>query len=283
MDKIYNYAEYKNIVYKKTDKHNLKLDLIIPKDGREGENRPCAVFFHGGGWIEGGKEDIWGFPLIIDELCLNGFAVASVSYRLVGKGGGFYQSVEDCIDALRFLDIQDIFNIDPNRKAVFGISAGGYMALMSAFSQDLFGKKSEISAVCDMCAPKFICMPGNPEEEVVHPVQTQKFFADFLSDSVEAPLKHLAYGIKSLCDPARLAGMYNLRPNVLIVHGECDECVNPEASRKFYRLLREKGKYAEYLEVENSLHTFSGKDGQMIKPNLQTVMRAIAEFIIDNT
>ena len=73
-----------------------------------------------------------------------------------------------------------------------------------------------------------------------------------------------------------------LRPSLLIVHGESDECVDPEGSRILYKKARSLGLYTEYIEVENSLHTFSTANGKPIRPKAQELFKYIGEFIAEN-
>ena len=49
-----NYEKIKDIVYRKTNDCNLHLDLLVPR-AKNDEKIPCCVFFHGGGWKEGGR------------------------------------------------------------------------------------------------------------------------------------------------------------------------------------------------------------------------------------
>ena len=75
-----NYEKIKDIVYRKTNDCNLHLDLLVPR-AKNDEKIPCCVFFHGGGWKEGSRQDVDGFPIITDKIIESGGAVASVECR----------------------------------------------------------------------------------------------------------------------------------------------------------------------------------------------------------
>ena len=66
-----NYEKIKDIVYRKTNDCNLHLDLLVPR-AKNDEKIPCCVFFHGGGWKEGGRQDVDGFPIITDKIIESG-------------------------------------------------------------------------------------------------------------------------------------------------------------------------------------------------------------------
>lgn len=268
----YKLKKFEDITYKITpDGVSLALDLYTPDPVPE-EPMPCALFFHGGGWREGSKRDLWGFPLIIDELLPRGIAVASASYRLYGVNGGkFPDSIEDCLDALIFLDKMDNPRINPARKGVFGISAGGYCALMCAFYQHIADKHTDICVIADMCGPVY--MQQSKIESVVHtPPTTAGFIRDFMAGK--------DFGAN--CNAVDIMQDSSQRPSLLIVHGESDECVDPEGSRILYKKARSLGLYTEYIEVENSLHTFSTSNGKPIRPKAQELFKYIGEFIAEN-
>lgn len=261
----------KDIPYRTVDGIVLRMDLFFAKSDTD-TPRPCALFFHGGGWREGCKEDVRFFPLITDLLLESGFVVGSAEYRLVGKnGGGFPQSVEDAMEAIRFLDRQSAVRIDPFRKAVFGISAGAHLALTAVLTDDP-QRFSPVKTVVDLCGPAYMGGQRKPFCEVVMPPTTQKFIRDFVGS-----------GNPEDASPLCLCEHPPQRPSVLIVQGDSDECVNPGISRMLYDRLMSNGFFAEYLEVENSNHTFHALPGTSLYPDAGTLYRTIGRFIMDNT
>ena len=67
---------------------------------------PTVVFVHGGGWAGGDKADINNEEIQInqlrDVLLHNGYAIASVNYRLVPHGT-FPEPMQDVAAAVRYL------------------------------------------------------------------------------------------------------------------------------------------------------------------------------------
>lgn len=96
---------------------------------------PLYVVIHGGGFVTNDAESRqaqWMYRYFRDH----GFACASVNYRLAGEAP-FPAAIEDCKAAIRFLRAHaEEYGYDAGRIAVFGESAGGYLAVMCAVTND---------------------------------------------------------------------------------------------------------------------------------------------------
>ena len=101
--------------------HRLALDLHLP----ERQSGALVVWVHGGAWRSGSRADM---PL--GKLVEDGFAVASVSYRLstVAK---FPAQIHDIKAAIRFLRSEGKrLGVDASVVVVAGASAGGHLAAL---------------------------------------------------------------------------------------------------------------------------------------------------------
>jgi len=110
----------------------LRLDLYRPKN----ISQPTAglVFIHGGGWAAGRRKDYRYYGIKLAE---KGYVVASISYRLRDVAP-FPAAVEDAKCAVRWLRAHaEQYQIDPERIAVAGGSAGGHLAMMVGYSSDI--------------------------------------------------------------------------------------------------------------------------------------------------
>jgi acetyl esterase len=101
---------------------------------------PGLVFFHGGGFVIGSLATH-------DPLCRQlaneaGARVISVDYRLAPENK-FPAAVEDAFAALKYIEANAMeFDIDPNRIAVGGDSAGGNLAaIVSLMARDAGGPR----------------------------------------------------------------------------------------------------------------------------------------------
>ena len=101
-----------------------QLDLYLPAGPGP---HPVALIVHGGGWDSGSRQMERPFAR---QLAARGFATAPVSYRL-GKTGRFPAVLHDLKAAVRWLrGHAAAHNLDPQRIAVIGMSAGGQLAAL---------------------------------------------------------------------------------------------------------------------------------------------------------
>ena len=117
-------------VYKVVGDLAIKADVYrLPGD----DARPVVVWVHGGGLISGGR----GGPYPAQRMrYLNaGYVIVSIDYRLAPESK-LPDILDDVRDAIGWVRAKgpELFRIDPNRLAVIGQSAGGYLALMAGFA-----------------------------------------------------------------------------------------------------------------------------------------------------
>jgi acetyl esterase/lipase len=103
----------------------LKLDLQTPTTGGP---RPLVIYIPGGGFVYADKTGAIGRRTYIAE---QGYAVASIEYRTTVDGATYVDGVADVKAAIRFLRANAAqYGIDAGRTALYGESAGGYLAAM---------------------------------------------------------------------------------------------------------------------------------------------------------
>lgn len=121
-----------NIKYKSTPQEDLYFDLYFPTTKKD-KMSPLLVYIHGGGWGAGAK-DIRGGGVVevFRKLAEQGFACASVNYRLTSNSGIYMRDcVTDIKDMLRYVSKHsEALGIDPNRIYTLGHSAGGHLSQM---------------------------------------------------------------------------------------------------------------------------------------------------------
>jgi acetyl esterase/lipase len=117
--------EKATVVYKEVGPLGLKADVYHYNDARV---RPVVVSLHGGALIMGHRESFTG-P-VKNFALTNGYVLASFDYRLAPETR-LPAIMEDIEDAFRWLRREGPkrFHIDPDRIAVTGGSAGGYLTL----------------------------------------------------------------------------------------------------------------------------------------------------------
>lgn len=113
------------------------------------EPTPLVIFIHGGGFVGGNKSSAYthSFSRNVGEMSLiNGVAYATVNYRFLqasGESEGVIKSLSDVRRALQYIRLNaESFNIDPNKIAVFGTSAGAGTSLWLGTHDDMADTRS---------------------------------------------------------------------------------------------------------------------------------------------
>ncbi|HME75314.1 MAG TPA: alpha/beta hydrolase [Mycobacterium sp.] len=114
---------HRGLVFCAVGDRNLELDLFTP--GNAIERVPVVVLIHGGCWMAGTRQDMEFYGVALARL---GYATATVDYRL-SEEAPYPAAVDDCRAAINWLrDNSEQHNIDADRIAVLGASAGGHLA-----------------------------------------------------------------------------------------------------------------------------------------------------------
>jgi len=219
------------------------LDLYVP----EGDGPfPLVIFIHSGGFMMGDKAMS---ATELDPLVAAGYAVASLNYRLSAEAI-FPAPVEDVKAAVRWLRANaEMYNLDPERFAAFGASAGGNLAAMLGTSGDVedfdnpeLGNadvSSRVQAVVDWFGPTdFLQMDAQFAADEVCPASAESHDA---ADSPESVL--LGAEIQSVPELAAAANPITYvtddDPPFFIQHGTADCNVPTAQSQLLYDALVE--------------------------------------------
>lgn len=245
----------------------LKLDLHLPVTSTA--PLPVIVWFHAGAWMEG----VRGFCPVAN-LAKEGFAVASVSYRLSGQAV-FPAQIEDCKAAVRWLRAHAAtYNLDPDHIGVVGESAGGHLAALLGVSggvSELEGTvggngdfSSRVQAVVGLCAPSdFTAMLERRRERSfwVSLFTTGSFNRARYTYGRAYPLRKLFGGpLTQHAEAVRLASpVTHISPDdppFLLFHGRGDPLIPLSQSEQFQKDLLAAGVEAQLEIVETNVHSF---------------------------
>jgi acetyl esterase/lipase len=220
----------RDLVYKRINGRALTLDLYCPENASSA--LPVILWIHGGGWRRGRKEQCPAVALLKD-----GFAVASIDYRLSGEAP-FPAQIEDCKAAVRWLRANaSTYNLDPDEIGAWGMSAGGHLAALLGTSSEVpelegsgdnMKYPSRVQAVCDVAGPADLpAMPNFGPKRIAA-----------IEGLLGGPLeKDEAKAIAA--SPVHYVSRDD--PPFLIVHGEGDRVVPVEQSQRFYEALQKAG------------------------------------------
>jgi acetyl esterase/lipase len=119
-------------IYKTVEGHEIKANIFLPTTV---EKHPVLVYFHGGGFIFGNRDQ--GLDIVLKEkLLTNNYAVVSADYRLAPETK-LDEILKDVSDIIKWIKLngEQKYNIDTSKIVAAGGSAGGYLALSTGFSQ----------------------------------------------------------------------------------------------------------------------------------------------------
>jgi acetyl esterase/lipase len=240
-----NYAvmpTWKDLIYASLSPSE-KLDIYTPMTVGP---FPTIVYVHGGGFRQGDKSQPYDRG-IVAALVADGYAVASVNYRLSGEAP-FPAAPQDVKAAIRWLRANAaLYHLDPNKFGIWGDSAGGNLAsLMATSCGDSYlegnlgnaGESSCVQALVDFYgnmsfllmdqdfANSGITCPTNPE---THHLPTSAE-SEYISDDGDSVFNHKA--LARLADP--ITYISGDEPPTFIQHGTADCTVPQEQSQRFY-------------------------------------------------
>ncbi len=251
-----------------------KLDLYLPDTDTPAS---AILFIHGGGWAKGSKSSERSVN-IARTLAQNGFAVFCIDYKLTQFEGkpwqskisdpGWPQNIYDCKTAVRFIRKNaSKYNVNPEKIAVMGCSAGGHLALLTGMSSGnkelnsgglYIDYSSGVNCIVDMYGIPDVRVWGGDAflsvDSVEHACQLE----------LASPVTHLSAQT----------------PPILILHGKNDETVDIKQSVDFVRKLK-KGKFTyKFVVVKGGVHSF---DLQPPQKDLRPVtLRFLHKYLNNN-
>lgn len=99
---------------------------------------PVVLLVHGGGWHSGARRHMDHFA---EALRAHGYAAYSIDYRLVPARHP--AQLDDVLAALAWLRTEaGELNIDPQRIAIWGYSAGAHLAALAGYGTDAAGVRA---------------------------------------------------------------------------------------------------------------------------------------------
>jgi acetyl esterase/lipase len=270
-----------NITYRTVSTEKLQLDLYLP--GTPGPH-PCVICFHGGAWVAGNRKDLTRPALfnpggrdahkdlgILENLARQGFAAASVSYRLAPKNK-FPAQIEDAKSAVKFLRANaKKYEIDPDRFSALGFSAGAHLALLLGVTDSSDGFEgtelpevsSRVQCVIDFFGPTDMSLYADTEG-VVH-----SFMVPFL-------------GKACLTDPTCYRRASPIEyvskddPPILMIHGTVDLVVPIIHSERMLKKLKESGVEANLVPVKWKGH---GWEGEAVKESARVSLEFLNKHL----
>lgn len=239
----------------------LQMDIYMPAVKQKA---PAVIFVPGGWWLTAPK--VAGMQICV-QLAQAGFVAASIDYRHIGTAN-YIDSIGDVKAAIRYLRAHaDDFNLDKNKIAVMGMSAGGYLATMVGVTGnvdkfnfgDYLNERVDVQAVVDIFGPTDLTKIADD-----YPKDVQKIY-----NSPGAPPALFVNGVPcykgskggSLLDTPETAKDSNPltyigknTPPFLIMHGDADKTVSPSQSKILYDALIKNGVDSTHYVIKDADH-----------------------------
>jgi acetyl esterase/lipase len=240
----------------------LQLELLVPSGTGP---FPTVIWIHGGGWVSGSRLPV---PSNVSALCSQGYAVASLDYRLTDVAIWPAQ-IQDCRGAVRWLRAHAAtYSLDPDRFAAWGSSAGAQLASMlgtsggedtvriGGVSVDLegsmggnAGESSRVQAVVDWFGQSDLLQMyfyPSTQDHNAHLSQESRLIGDWLQLNPERA---------ATANPITYASPDD--PPFLVMHGTVDDTVPFNQSELLIDALRNQGVRVTWKPVAGANHGFT--------------------------
>ena len=244
--------------YKKTFERDLSIDFFRCSKALKA---PCIIIIHGGSWAGGDSKQL---PDLNSYLANRGYHVAALNYRLAPKYK-FPSPIEDTKDAINYLVANaETLKIDTSNFILLGRSAGGQIALVSAYSFD----NPNIKGVVSVYSPADMAWGARLKSNKLV-LNTDKIFSDYLGGLIDqVPEQYRA--------STSLEYITKNSTPTLIIHGELDAMVSYGHSERLDKKLAENKVHHYFLNLPWATH---GCDYNINGPSGQITTFAIERFI----
>lgn len=220
------------------DKRNT-MNVFIPKGASS--TTPFILFMHGGAWISGDKNDVAIVQLALGK---EGIASAAINYRYASKTVHYTELMNDVNSAVDYIVLHGKdWNVNTEKMAIGGISAGAHMAMLYAYHYD---SGNHISSVISLAGPSNIADVTILNASVVNK----------LIGGVEKMVGTTYTAGQSLNQKFSDASPINFIKNVptLLIHGTSDTIVTYDQSVKMGTALATAGVPHKLMSITGANH-----------------------------
>ena len=248
----------RDVVFGKGGDVDLVCDIVKPPAGAP-TKRMALIHLHGGGFAGGNKNFLAARLQPISAL---GYVNIASQYRLSGEARWPAQ-INDVKAAIRWTRANaSRLGIDPARIAVTGYSAGGYLSIFAAATQNQAkyegnGGNANVPSAVAACVSYFPVtgVASWPSFRTGLPLPPNSTDADWQEVELSTHVK-------------------NLPPTVLF-HGMTDTTVAPEHSANFLKLM-------QGASIPSELHTFAGVPHEFVGiPEFADTCARLIDFFME--
>ena len=239
----------------------LQMDIYMPAvKGKV----PAVIFIPGGWWLTAPK--VAGMQICV-QLAQAGFVAASIDYRTIGTAN-YIDSIGDVKSAIRYLRAHaNDFNIDKNKIAVIGMSAGGYLATMVGVTSgvnkfnfgDYLNERVDVQAVVDIFGPTDLTKvaddyPKATQDMYYSPGAPPALFVNGVPCYKDSKGGSLLDTLETAKDSNPLTYIGKNTPPFLIMHGNADKTISPSQSKLLHDALIKHGVDSTHYIINGADH-----------------------------
>ena len=226
-------------VYREVDGQKLNVYVFPPRGEISPQPTAAVLLFHGGGWVAGSADWAAGEAM---RFAAFGLTAVTVEYRLAEGKITPIEALDDARAAFRWLRRQaKEFNVDPQRVAGYGVSAGGHLVAAAA-TIDLPG-----DGIDDTSSKPDLLLLWSPALDVAADGWFVRLLRGRARASAYSPLEHagastpptcIVNGDKDTLTP--LAKAERFRKRVVRAGGICELHVYPGVGHLLTRNLKDQ-------------------------------------------
>ena len=254
---------FRTVTYVTYDDATLTLDYYASSVTGK---RPCVLVIHGGSWTSGDSKEL---AELNSHLASRGYHCAAITYRLAPRWK-CPAPIEDATAALHYLrEHADELSIDPDNFVLLGRSAGGQIALLTAYTLSNVG----IKGVIDFYGPADMIwgykVPTNPLV-----MKSQEVLVRYVGGEYpQIPDKYRA------SSPIEFVNQQTVP--TLMFHGCTDSLVFASHSARLADQLQKHNVLNYFLELPWATHGFdyhlNGPGGQLSTFAIEYFLRVVTD------
>ncbi|MFC1607523.1 alpha/beta hydrolase fold domain-containing protein [Candidatus Latescibacterota bacterium] len=268
-------ADYPNELYVKRrfvygvdNGRQLEADIFTPIVIPE-KARPAIVFLHGGAWMFGDPSQFHIHAVYLAEKY--GFFAMSLNYR-TSIEARFPAALHDAKCAIRWLHSRaNDLNIDPEKIAICGGSAGGHLSSMVATTAGVKEYEGD-GGYRNFSSEVNLAIIFNGEFDMWDLVnkgsliQAMQLFIGGTPEELPEKYDELS-SIKRIHESV---------PPVLLLHGTVDMCVSHEQALAFHSKMQKLGNHSEIELYEGKAHAWFNSE-----PDKTITIKRMEKFLIE--
>ena len=232
----------RDVVFGTGGGRDLRCNVYWPPEA--GNDRPSVLLVHGGGWVNGDREQLHGYGILLGRI---GYVCVATEYRLAGEARWPAQ-IHDVKAGLRWMRANSArLGIDPGKIAISGNSAGAHLSLLAAGTANRpefegdggnAGAGTQVAAAIGFYAPTQLYDPSQPLRE-----ELSFLFGRGYTEATARAASPIEYAAAAF-------------PPTLLITGNRDELVPDAASFRMYQALSQAGAPVELHVYAGAPHAF---------------------------